>query len=171
MYKYTRYIWLALGVLFLQIFLLDNLSIALYLRPMIFPIIVLLMPAEWRMVWVIIAGFMVGWIMDLSLGGAGLYIASLLPIVPLRRALIYLTSHLAIESSNQTELLTRLTRRQVLGYISLALLLHHTLFFGLETLSMAAPLQLLLTILCSTLLSAAIAMPIVNIFMKRLINR
>lgn len=171
MYKYTKYIWLALGVMFLQIFLLDNISIALILRPMIFPIIILLLPIEWRAVWVIIAGFVAGWIMDLSLGGAGLYIASLLPVVPLRRTLIYIVSHLAVESSDQTELLSRITPRQMIGYIALALLLHHTLFFGLETLSLAAPMQLIATIVCSTLLSTIIAMPIVRIFSKQLITR
>lgn len=171
MYKYTKYIWLALGVLFLQIFLLDNISIALFLRPMIFPIIILLLPIEWRAVWVILAAFVVGWIMDLSLGGAGLYIASLLPIVPLRRTLIYIISHLAVESGDQTGLLSRMTQRQMIGYIALALLLHHTLFFGLEALSLATPMQLIGTIVCSTLLSTIVAMPIVRIFAKQLTIR
>lgn len=170
MYKYTTYIWLAVVVLFLQIFLLDNISIAMILRPMVFPIIVLLLPIEWRMIWIIIAGFVVGWIMDMALGGAGLYVASLLPITLIRGTLIYIISHLTVESGDQTSLLSRLNTQQLFGYIVAALLLHHTLFFVLETLSFSAPMQLFGTIVCSTILSAMIAIPVVRIFTQRLIR-
>ena len=59
-------------LLFLQIFILDELSIALWLRPMIFPLIVLLLPMEWRTIWVMLIALAVGVVMELAQGGSGL---------------------------------------------------------------------------------------------------
>ena len=38
-------------LLLLQIFVLDELSIALWIRPMLFPLIVMLLPMELRTIW------------------------------------------------------------------------------------------------------------------------
>lgn len=169
MYKYSSYIWLIVAVLLLQIFLLDNLSIALWLRPMIFPLVVLLLPMEWRSIWVLLATLAVGCVMDLALGGAGLYTASLLPLAILRPTIIYLTTRRQQEPGDQQELLARLGLRQMMLYMVVALLLHHTLYFMLETLSLAQPLLLVATILASTLCSVVIAWPIVRLFLSKIV--
>ena len=171
MYKYISYIWLMVAVLILQIFLLDNISIHLWLRPMIFPLVVLLLPMEWRTLWVMLIALFTGLVMDMSLGGAGIYVASLLPIALLRGTLMYLATNRVVESSDQTTLLSRLSLRQLMTYLALAMLLHHTLFFFLETLSLARFISLLATILFSTLLSMVVAWPIVRIFVGKVLGR
>ena len=98
-----------------QIFLLDELSIAMWLRPMIFPLVVILLQMEWRTIWVLLISALVGVAMDLALGGAGLYTATLLPLAMIRRWMLYLTTRRSVEHSDQTSVLSRLSRGQLLG--------------------------------------------------------
>lgn len=168
MYKYISYIWLAVILLFVQIFLLDNISMAMWLRPMIFPLIVVLLPLEWRTIWVLLSALAVGIIMDSSLGGAGLYTATLLPLAVVRSTLLYMTTHRYVEHSDQTALLPRLDFRQLMFYIAVAFMLHHAMFFVMESLSFADLSQLLLRIIASTPLSIVIVWPITRLFMSKL---
>lgn len=171
MYKYISYIWLTVILLFVQIFLLDNISIAMWLRPMLFPLIVILLPMEWRAIWVLLVALAVGLVMDVSLGGAGLYTASLLPMAVIRSTLLYATTGRYVEHSGQTALLPRLSMRQLIFYEGVALLLHHTMFFMLEVLSLNNISATLLRIAASTLLSVALALPVTRIFISKISGR
>lgn len=171
MYKYTPYIWLVLAVVLVQVFLLDNIdlgaSISILIRPMIFPLAVLLLPVEWKSVWVLLVSYAVALVLDIMLGGSGLYVLTLLPIALLRRTLLYATTHRSVESSDQSQLFSRMRLGQLMLYIGVALLLHHTLFFAMETLSMANFGRLVATILLSTLCSLLLSWPIVRLFTSK----
>lgn len=173
MYKYVSYIWLSLAVLFVQIFLLDNInigaSVALWMRPMIFPLIVLLLPLEWKMIWVVLVSYGIGYVMDISLGGEGLYAATLLPISLIRPSLVYLIGHHSIDLGETKHLLSRLTARQMMLYITSALFIHHTLFFFFEALSLSHFMQVVMTILCSLLLSTIIGWFVVRLFISKVL--
>lgn len=158
-------------LLFLQIFILDELSIAMWLRPMLFPLIVVLLPMEWRKIWVMLSALAVGIIMDVSLGGAGLYTATLLPLSVMRRWILYVTTHRSIEAGDQTSLLSRMPIRQLMIYVAAMLLLHHTLFFILETLSFVTPLRLIATIVFSMALSLVISWPILRLFISKIVTK
>ena len=164
MYKQFTYFWLAFAILVVQIFLLDNISIAMWLRPMIFPLVVLLLPMEWRMVWTLLSALAIGLTMDLALGGSGLYTSSLLPLAVLRPWIMYLTTGRTVEHGDQSALLSRMLTKQVMLYVAGAILVHHTLFFMLETLSFASPMRLVATILCSTLLTMVVSAPIIQLY-------
>ena len=116
---------MTLMVLFLQIFILDELSIALWLRPMIFPIVVMLLPMEWRTIWVMLATLAVGLVMDLAQGGAGLYTATLLPLSVLRSWVLYITTRRGVEHGDQTSLFSRMSMRNIMTYVGAMLVLHH----------------------------------------------
>ena len=162
---------MSLSILVVQIFLLDELSIAMWLRPMIFPLIVILLQMEWRTVWALLVGTLVGLTMDLSLGGAGLYTSTIVPLVAIRRWILYLTTGRSIEQGDQTSVLSRLSSIQLMGYTVTMLAIHHVMFFALETLSFAKPLHLIATMLLSTLLSAFIATPIVQIYCSKIVAK
>ena len=162
---------MALAIMVVQIFLLDELSIAMWIRPMIFPLVVILLQMEWRTIWVLLVGALVGLTMDLALGGAGLYTATLLPLAMIRRWMLYLTTRRSIEHGDQTSVLSRLSRGQLMGYTVTMLAIHHTLFFAMETLSLAHPLRLMATIICSTLISTAVAWPIIRIFTLKIVTK
>ncbi|MBO5697306.1 MAG: hypothetical protein J6R90_02805 [Alistipes sp.] len=168
MYKQFTYFWLAFAILVVQIFLLDNISIAMWLRPMIFPLVVLLLPMEWRMVWTLLSALAIGLTMDLALGGSGLYTSSLLPLAVLRPWIMYLTTGRTVEHGDQSALLSRMLTKQVMLYVAGAILVHHTLFFMLETLSFASPMRLVATILCSTLLTMVVSAPIIQLYKSKI---
>ena len=162
---------MTLMLLFLQIFILDELSIALWLRPMIFPLIVLLLPMEWRTIWVMLIALAVGVVMDLAQGGSGLYTATLLPLAIMRSSILFITTRRSVEAGDQSSLFSRLSMRLMMIYVGATLLVHHALFFILERLSFAMPGMLILTIVCSTLLSLIIAWPIVRFFGSKIHNK
>lgn len=171
MFKNISYFWMTLALLLLEIFILSQLSIVMWLRPMLFPLIVVLLPMEWRTVWVLLTALMVGVVMDLSLGGAGLYTATLLPMAVTRRSILYITTRRSVEHGDQTSLLSRMSLRQLMTYVGAMLLVHHALFFMLEALTFAAPLQLIATILFSSLLSLVMAWPIVRLFISKIVAK
>lgn len=157
--------------MFVQIFLLDNIdlgaSISIWLRPMIFPLIVLLLPVEWRSIWVLLVTYVVALLMDLLLGGSGIYVITLLPIALFRSALLFLTTRRSMDSTDQSQLLARMPLGQLMVYVATSLLLYHTLFFVMETLSLANFFSLLMTIILSTLCSLLISWPIVRLFTSK----
>lgn len=171
MFKNLSYLWLALAIMALQIFLIDELSIAMWLRPMIFPLVVILLQMEWRPIWVLLISTLVGVTMDLALGGAGLYTATIVPLAMIRRWIMYITTKRSIEQGDQTSLLSRLSSRQLIAYTAVMLAIHHTMFFIAEALSFAHPLQLIMTIVCSTLLSTLVAWPIIRIFTLKIVSK
>ena len=157
--------------MFVQIFLLDNIylgaSLSIWIRPMIFPLIVLLLPVEWRSIWVLLVTYIVALLMDLLLGGSGIYVITLLPIALFRSALLYLTTRRSLDSTDQSQLLARMPLGQLMVYVATSLLLYHTLFFVMETLSLANFFSLLMTIILSTLCSLLISWPIVRLFTSK----
>lgn len=170
MFKSILYFWVTLALLFLQIFILDEISIAVWLRPMVFPLVILLLPFEWRTVWVMLTTVALGLFMDMSLGGAGLYTSTLLPIAVTRTWILFLTTRRSVEAGDQTSLLSRMPLRQVMIYVSAMLLIYNVMFFMIEALSSVGTWQLIATIICSTILSVVLALPIVRLFLKRVVR-
>lgn len=174
MYKYIPYIWLTLLIMLVQIFLIDNIdlgsSISIWIRPMIFPLIVLLLPVEWRSIWVLITTYLIALTLDLLLGGSGIYVITLLPVALFRSTLLYLATHRSMESVDQSQLLSRMPLGQLMIYVGVSLLLYHALFFVMELLSTANIMRLIATIVCSTLCSLLISWPIVRLFTSKVVG-
>lgn len=122
-----------------------------------------------RPVWVLLSALGVGCIMDLALGGAGLYTASLLPVAVMRRSVMYVTTRRSVEAGDHAELLSKLSLTQLMLYIGAAMALHHILFFVLETLSFKAPFLLLAVIVASTIVSMLLAWPIARLFLAKVV--
>jgi hypothetical protein len=55
-------------------------------------------------------------------------------------------------------------------YVGAMLALHHTMYFLLESLSMISLVQLIVTILFSSLLSSLLVWPIVGLFLKKIVR-
>lgn len=170
MFKNIAYFWMAVALLFAQIFILDEVSMALWLRPMIFPLVLLLLPIEWRTIWTVLVALLLGIFMDVSLGGQGLYTSTLLPLAVMRSWILYLTTRRSVEAGDQTSLLSRMPLRQVMIYIAAMLLLHHAMFFILESLSVVNALQLVATVIFSAMLSLLLVWPIVGLFLKKIVR-
>lgn len=88
MYRTLPYLALFAATVLLQVFLFDNLSISVYCNPLIYVAFLVLLPMESKPVTVLLAGFVLGVVMDLAMGSAGINTIATLPVAFLRPTLI-----------------------------------------------------------------------------------
>ena len=162
------YTMLILVVLFVQVFVLNNLSISPLVAPMVYIVLLLMMPIEssqWKMLGV---GLLLGLAMDLTMGTAGLNTIVTLPIAVLRRPLLH--AFAGISPMSKEEGIPTLKRLGVRfhRYLIIVVVLHSILFYLVEWLSFDNFGTLLLRIVCSTLASLLLDYIIVMLLMKRL---
>ena len=75
-----------------------------------------------------------------------------------------------MESSDQSQLFARMRLDQLMLYVGVSLLIYHTLFFIMETLSVAHFGRLVATILLSSFCSLLLSWPIVRLFTSKVSN-
>ncbi len=162
------YTMLTLVVLFVQVFVLNNLSISPLVAPMVYILLIVMMPIEssqWKMLGI---GLLLGVLMDITMGTAGLNTLVTLPIAFFRRPLLYaLTGLSPMSKEDGIPTIKRLGMR-FHRYFVIMIVLHSLLFYIVEWLSFNNFGILLLRILCSTLCSLVLDYIIIMLFMKRL---
>lgn len=159
---------LTIVVLFVQIFVLNNLAISPLVAPMVYIVLLVMMPIEssqWKMLGV---GLLLGVLMDVTMGTAGLNTMVTLPIALLRRPLLYSLTGLSQMSKEEGVPSVKRLGGRFYRYAIVVITLHSLLFYFMEWLSFDNFGTLLLRILCSTLVSLALDYIIVTLFMKRL---
>lgn len=162
------YTMLTLVVLFVQVLVLNNLSISPLVTPTVYIILLLMMPIEssqWKMLGI---GLVIGVTMDLCMGTAGLNTIVTLPIALARRSLLFaLTGMSPMSKEEGIPTIKRLGVR-FHRYFIVMIVLHSVLFYLVEWLSFDNIGVLMLRILCSTLCSLLLDYIIIILFMKRL---
>lgn len=162
------YIMLTLVVLFVQVFVLNNLSISPLVAPMVYIVLILMMPIEssqWKMLGV---GLLLGITMDLTMGTAGLNTLVTLPVAFFRRPLLYALTGLSPMSKEEGIPSVKRLGARFHRYIIVLIVIHSLLFYFAEWLSFDNFGTLLLRILCSTLCSLVLDYIIIMLFTKRL---
>jgi rod shape-determining protein MreD len=162
------YTVLTLVVLFVQVFVLNNLSISPLVAPMVYIILILLMPIEssqWKMLSV---GLLLGILMDITMGTPGLNTMVTLPIAFFRRPLLFALGGLSSISKEEGIPSIKRLGMRFHRYFILMIILHSVLFYFVEWLSFDNFGTLVLRILCSTLCSLVLDYIIISLFMKRL---
>ena len=162
------YTMLTLVVLFVQVFVLNNLSISPLVAPMVYIVLLLLMPIEssqWKMLGV---GLLLGVAMDLTMGTAGLNTLVTLPIALARRPVLYLFAGLSPMSKEDGIPTIKRLGIRFHRYFIIMVVLHSILFYFIEWLSFDNFGTLVLRIICSTLASLLLDYIIVMLLMKRL---
>ena len=162
------YIILTLVVLFVQIFVLNNLSISPLVAPMVYIVLILMMPIEssqWKMLGV---GLLLGVLMDITMGTVGLNTLVTLPLAVWRKPLLYAATGLSVVSKEEGVPSVKRLGIRFHRYAITMIILHSLLFYFAEWLSFDNFGTLLLRILCSTLCSLVLDYIIVMLFMKRL---
>ena len=89
MYRTVPYIVLFLILALLQIFLFDNLSISIYLCPLVYIGFIVLLPIDAPPVAVLFLALSMSVAMDWAMGAAGINTIATLPVAMLRRPLLY----------------------------------------------------------------------------------
>ena len=159
---------LTLVVLFVQVFVLNNLSISPLVAPMVYIVILLMMTIEFSQWKMLGAGLLLGVLMDLTMGTAGLNTLVTLPIAFFRRPLLYALTGLSPMSKEEGIPTIKRLGVRFHRYFAIVIVLHSLLFYFAEWLSFDNFGTLLLRILCSTLCSLLLDYIIIMLFMKRL---
>ncbi len=159
---------LTLVVLFVQIVVLNNLSITPLVAPMVYIILIAMMPIEssqWKMLG---TGLLLGLLMDLTMGTAGLNTIVTLPIAFFRRPLLYASTGMSAMSKEEGIPSVKRLGSRFHRYIITLIVLHSLLFYMVEWLSFANFGVLMTRIICSTLCSLILDYIIIMLITKRL---
>lgn len=168
MYRTLPYLALFVVTVLLQIFLFDNLSVSVYLNPLIYVAFIILLPLDTPPAVLLGAGLVTGVVMDASMGAAGINTVATLPIAFLRPAFMNLLCGRENVREGGIPSPERLGRRKFIDYLVLMVLVHHTIFFLLEALSWSHLLQTSIRIVVSSLVTMAFVWGIVRIFTAKL---
>jgi rod shape-determining protein MreD len=155
-------------VLFVQVFVLNNLSISPLVAPMVYVTLILLLPIEYSQWKMLCAGLLLGVLMDVTMGTAGLNTLVTLPIAFFRRPLLSVFGGVSSISKEEGIPTTKLLGLRFHRYFVIMVVLHSLLFYFAEWLSLDNFSVLLLRILCSTICSLVLDYILITLFMKRL---
>lgn len=164
MYRTLPYLGLFAAAALLQVFLFDNLTISIYLNPLVYIVFIALLPLDTPPAAVLGAGLALGVTMDFAMGAAGINTIATLLIAFLRPTLAGMICGRegGIPSS------ARLGERKLITYLVALTLVHHAVFFSLEALSWTHALHTLLRIVVSTAVSAGFIWIIARIFTAKI---
>ena len=168
MYRTLPYLGLFAATVLLQVFLFDNLSISVYLNPLVYIAFLILLPFETLPVVLLGAGLLLGVTMDFAMGAAGINTIATLLVAFLRPTLAGLTCGRENAREGGIPSSARLGERKFITYLVALTLVHHAVFFSLEALSWTHALHTLLRIVVSTAVSAGFIWIIARIFTAKI---
>lgn len=168
MFRFYPYLILFAATVLLQIFLFDNLSISLYLTPLVYVAFIALLPLDTSGIVLLGAGLAMGVTMDFAMGAAGVNTIATLLIAFLRPWIVSLLYGRDNAREGGTPSPERMGRRVFLDYLIVLVLIHHVVFFTLESLSWAHALHTLLRIVVSGVVTVAVAWLVMRIFTAKL---
>lgn len=171
MARTIAYMLLFLSTAVLQLCLFDNLSVSIYLDPLVYVVFIALLPLDIPAVALLGLGLVTGVAMDFMMGGAGINTAATLLVAFMRPGLLQMLYRREDLREGGIPSPERLGRRVFFRYLLVMVLLHHAVFFALEALSWAHVLRTLLRIAVSSAVTLFFAWIISRIFTSRSIVR
>ena len=163
MHRTLPYISLFVVTVLLQVFLFDNLSISIYLNPLVYVAFVDTPPVV-----LLASGLVMGVTMDFAMGAAGVNTIATLLVAFVRPALLRTLYTRDDLREGGVPCAGRLGRRVFLNYLIVLVLLHHAVFFSLEALSWMHVVRTLVRIVVSGAVSVAFIWIIARIFTAKL---
>ena len=168
MHKTLPYLALFAVVVLLQVFLFDNLSISIYLNPLVYVAFIALLPLDTPPVVLLLSGLATGVTMDLAMGAAGVNTIATLLIAFARPTLLGLLYSRDDIREGGIPSTGRLGNRVFLNYLIVLVLVHHAVFFSLEALSWAHIVRTIVRTVASGAVSVAFIWVIARIFPAKL---
>lgn len=168
MHRTLPYLVLFLVTVLLQVFLFDNLSISIYLNPLVYVAFIALLPLDTPPIVLLASGLAMGVTMDFAMGVAGVNTIATLLVAFMRPTLLGLLYSRDDIRDGGTPSVGRLGWRVFLNYLILLVLVHHAVFFSLEALSWAHVVRTLVRIVVSSAVSVAFIWIIARIFTAKL---
>ncbi len=171
MYRIVTYSSLFLVTVLLQVFLFDNLSVSIYLNPLIYVAFIVLLPVDTAPVTVLLAGLAMGVTMDFLMGSAGINTMATLLMALLRPYILasfYSRDDLRDGGVPSPE---RLGHHVFLNYLIVLVAVHHAVFFSLEALSWSHIVRTVLRIVASGSVTVAAVWLLGRIFTAKFVAR
>ncbi len=153
MHRILEYSVLFVAVVLLQVFLFSNLSLGVYVRPMIYLAFIVLLPLNMRWGWMVVAGLLSGVVMDILLGGEGLHVIATVAAAFCRPLLLY-RYVVGDEHENGVPGSRLLGRWPFFRYVLTMVLIHHAVFFTFENLGFTGYLYVVIRIVTSAIMTA-----------------
>ena len=150
MYRTLPYLGLFAAAALLQVFLFDHLTISIYLNPLVYIVFIALLPLDTPPAAVLGAGLALGVTMDFAMGAAGINTIATLFVAFCRPTLLNLLAGKDEVKDGGIPNVNRLGIKKFIKYASFMVLLHSTVFFIFETLSLHFFYLTLLRILLSS---------------------
>lgn len=168
MYRTYPYAILFAVTTLLQVFLFDNLSLSLYLDPLVYLVFILLLPLDIPAAVLLGAGLATGVAMDMTMGAAGVNTIATLLAAFVRPAIVGFCCGSENAREGGTPSPERMGRRAFVRYAAIMILLHHSVFFSLEALSLAHTLHNLARIVASSAATFAATWLLMRLFTTKL---
>ncbi len=149
-----------IAVVLLQMLLVGNINLSIYVHPMIYLAFIVLLPMELAPVWVLLSGFALGGVMDVATGGAGLNSAATLVSAFARPLYLQLAVNKDDMRDGGMPTMRRLGYAGLLRYVAALVTVHCLIYFSLE----AATWSYYYLTLLRVILSAAMTTLLILIF-------
>ena len=168
MYRTLPYLGLFAATVLLQVFLFDNLSISIYLNPLVYIAFIALLPLNTPPIALLGSGLALGVTMDYAMGAAGINTIATLLIAVLRPAIVGMLFGRDNAKEGGIPSPSRMGKRTFVGYLVVLTLIHHAVFFSLEALSWSHLPHTLLRIVASSAVSVIFIWIIARIFTSKI---
>ncbi|MEG2370030.1 MAG: rod shape-determining protein MreD [Alistipes sp.] len=171
MFRTFRYFVLFVTTLLLQVYLFDNLQISVYLNPLIYIAFIVLLPIETPPVVVLLSGVMTGVLMDWTMGAAGVNTIATVLVAFLRHPVLRMLCSRDTVRDGGIPSSYQLGTGVFLRYLLIMVLLHHAVFFLMESLSWVPILRTLLRVMVSSTVSILFIWLVARLFTSKLPGR
>ena len=153
-----------------QIFLFDNLSISIYLCPLVYIGFIVLLPIDAPPVAVLFLALSMSVAMDWAMGAAGINTIATLPVAMLRRPLLQSVCGRR-DSGGWYSFFDPVGAGRFLRYLAAMVVVHHFLFFMLESLSWAQLFHTLVRLVVSSAVTVGFIWLLARLFTTKLTVR
>ena len=168
MYRIISYTLLFIVSALLQIFLFDNLSISIYIAPLVYVAFIALLPMESSQLVMLICGVTMGLMMDWTMGLEGINMAVTLFSAYSRRFLLGVACGRESAREGGIPTVWRMGNYSFMIYLLMFVGLHHLLFFLLEGLSWGLLPFVLIRFVLSSLITICFTWLLSHLFVSKI---
>jgi hypothetical protein len=149
----TRFIWLFILLVTVQVALLNNIRFSGYVNPFIYPVFILFLPVDISKNRVLLIAFFLGFIIDIFSGSPGLHAAALCIMAYVRPLILKLMSQRDEYEPGFQPNAYEGGFYWFLSYAAILLFIHHFFLFFIEVLSFSGFFQTVIRLFVSFILS------------------
>ncbi len=170
MYRTFSYLLLFVALVLLQSCLFDNLTVSVFLNPLVYVVFLALLPMETLPAVVLLWGLGLGVVTDWTMGAAGENTISTVFAAFLRPALLNLTFGKENVHDGGIPSARRMGKGNFLRYLALLIVIHHAVFFLFESLSARHLLYVAAQLAASSAVTLLFSWIIARLFTVKLVR-